>query len=625
MAASFRPSRARARRGSLDRPVNGRMYRGTWLLVGLPLLVAAFSVGSAQPLPAPTVPPTFDGEAALALARDFTSSNSFRPPGSLGPIRWVSDRFALYGFRVQRSSFDAEVPGLGAVRLTNLFAVASGPSPQAPVIVVMAHRDAAGIGRGANDNASGTAALLELARPYAPAPGGTFGAVAPAHTLVFLSTDGGAFGGIGAARFAQEPAFRNRIVAVVNLDTIGGPGSPRLELAADAAASPPATLVQTAADRLVDETGREPRRPHPLWQLVDLGFPFSLYEQAPLIAAGVPAITITTADERPPPSIRDSAPALSRQRLEQVGRAAQRMVSSIDQGLDLPAEAGAYIYFGPRLLPGWAVQLVLVTALLPFLAAAVDLFARCRRRRIPLAPALRSLRSRLAFWLFVGALFALFALAGAWPGGASRPLSPESDVVREWPLLPIVLLVALGLLAWLVPRERLIPRRPVHPAERIAGYTAALLALGVLALVVVAVNAYALVFLLPSLHAWLWLPQLGDRPLWARLLVLLAGLGGPALLLTSFATRLDLGVDAPWYVLSLVSVGYVEPLVGILALVWAAAAAQLAAVAAGRYAPYPDAAERPARGPLRELVRRTALAIRNRDRAPAEDVRALER
>jgi hypothetical protein len=44
------------------------MYRGTWLLVGLPLLVAAFSVGRASPLPAPAVPPTFDGTAAAALA-----------------------------------------------------------------------------------------------------------------------------------------------------------------------------------------------------------------------------------------------------------------------------------------------------------------------------------------------------------------------------------------------------------------------------------------------------------------------------------------------------------------------------------------------------------------------------
>ena len=31
------PERRRPRRGSLERPVNGRLYRGTWLLVGLPL------------------------------------------------------------------------------------------------------------------------------------------------------------------------------------------------------------------------------------------------------------------------------------------------------------------------------------------------------------------------------------------------------------------------------------------------------------------------------------------------------------------------------------------------------------------------------------------------------------
>ena len=39
-----RSSRRRPRRGSLERPVSGRLYRGTWLLVGIPLLAAAFSV-----------------------------------------------------------------------------------------------------------------------------------------------------------------------------------------------------------------------------------------------------------------------------------------------------------------------------------------------------------------------------------------------------------------------------------------------------------------------------------------------------------------------------------------------------------------------------------------------------
>ena len=50
-------------------------------------------------------------------------------------------------------------------------AVAPGQSPD--VIVVMAHRDDTGVGPGANDNASGTAALLELARTYARPPSET--------------------------------------------------------------------------------------------------------------------------------------------------------------------------------------------------------------------------------------------------------------------------------------------------------------------------------------------------------------------------------------------------------------------------------------------------------------------
>ncbi|MGZ8701407.1 MAG: hypothetical protein ACXWZY_03835, partial [Gaiellaceae bacterium] len=57
-----RTERRRARPGSLQRPVNGRLYRGTWLLVGLPLLVAAFSVARPTPLPR-AVLPAFDGEA----------------------------------------------------------------------------------------------------------------------------------------------------------------------------------------------------------------------------------------------------------------------------------------------------------------------------------------------------------------------------------------------------------------------------------------------------------------------------------------------------------------------------------------------------------------------------------
>ena len=70
----------------------------------------------------------------------------------------------------------------------------------------------------------------------------------------------------------------------------------------------------------------------------------------------------------------------------------------------------------------------------------------------------------------------------------------------------------LLLVGWLVARERLLPRRPATAEETLAGHTVALLALGLLALLVVATNPFSLVFLLPSLYAWLWLPAGSGAP-----------------------------------------------------------------------------------------------------------------
>ena len=46
-----------------------------------------------------------------------------------------------------------------------------------------------------------------------------------------------------------------------------------------------------------------------------------------------------------------------------------------------------------------------------------------------------------------------------------------------------------------------------------------------------------------------------------------------------------------------------------------AVAAQLTAIVSRRYAPYPTAAERGRRGPLRRLVRRSLLAVGHRERS----------
>jgi hypothetical protein len=619
MAATSDPvRRRRARRGSLERPVNGRLYRSAFLFLSLPLLILAFSIVGPGALPAPLLPPNFDGAAARRLATDFAGSFPDRSPGGTGSVRaaqWFRDQMASYGLPTAADSWQETIPGRGKARLRNVWAVAAGQSSDA--IVVMAHRDDTGAGPGADDNATGTAALVELARNYAQSTGQS---VRSAHTIVFLSTDAGAFGGLGAVRFAEHSPFR--VVATINLDAIGGRGPPRVVITGDTPRSPAATFVETTARRVLEQSGERPKRASILDQLIDLGFPFTLHEQGPFVARGVPAVTLTTGGERPPDAFSDRTGRLSTPRLTALGRAAQQIIGSLDQGLELAQGTTSFVWAGRRIVRGWAIELLLAALLVPFLVATVDLFAHCRRRRIPLLPAARSLRTRLAFWLFVGLAFYAFGLLGAWPDGAPRPPSPTGSSAGDWPALTLLALGTVVLVGWLVARPRLVPRRAVGADEQLAGETAALLALAVVSLLVLATNPFALIFFLPALHAWLWLPQLRGARAPVRLAVLLVGLVGPALLLLSFGVRFGLGFDAPWYLLELVAVGYVQVAPVAIALAATACAAQLAAVATGRYTPYPERGERPARGPLRELVRTVVLTFRARRRGTTEPRRA---
>jgi Peptidase family M28 len=617
-----RTERRRARPGSLQRPVNGRLYRGTWLLVGLPLLVAAFSVARPAPLPRAFLP-AFDGEATRQLARNLVEEQSSRPPGASGPVQWFRSQLQPYGLPIRTERFSAVIPGRGKVEMQNLVAEVVGRSPG--TIVVMAHRDNDGSGQGANDNASGTAMLVQLARAYGAPAGASSGRLRPNHTILFVSTDGGSAGGLGAAWFASHAPLRRDIAGVINLDAVGGSGRVRVEFNGDTPRNPAGTFLQTIAARISAQTGRPPARPSAVRQLVDLGFPFSLYEQAPFLSHGVAAVTLTTAGDNPPDPLTDTEAGLRADRLGQVGRATQDALGTLDEGLEFTQGTSSYLYLGSRLIRGWAIELVLLACLLPFLATAVDLFARCRRRHIPLGPALRAYRSRLGFWAWVVGLFELFRLLGAWPDGSGRPISPHSPVAHDWPAKALLALGVFALAGWLVSRERLIPRRSITTEEELAGHTASLLCLGGLSLLVVATNPFALIFLLPSLHIWLWLPQLRNGRVPVRLGVLVAGLAGPALLFAVFAERFGLGWDTPLFLADLRAVGYVPFIVMPLLVVWLASTGQLAALSVGRYAPYPAASELPPTGPVRRVVRRMVLGIRNRRRrSAAPDLKVLE-
>ena len=550
-----------------------------------PLLLLMLTILRPGPYPASALPPSFDGAAATALAtglvRDFPDRQP-GTPGATGAAGWVKDRFALYGLPTTVDGWEQEIPGLGRVHLDNLVTVIPGAS--ADSILVLAHRDNIGVGPGANDNASGTAALIELARGY-----GRLGTVAgrpqPMHTLIFLSSDGGAYGGYGAERFAATWPLRDRLRAVVSLDGLGGSAAPRLELAGYAPRSPTPALLRTADVRVAEQQGRLPSRPGWLAQLVDLGIPFGYGEQAPFLTRGISAIRLTTASDRGSGAAADTTARLNVRRFAQLGRAADSILSSLDGGVELAGGTAAHVYLGSRIIRGWAIELVLLVALVPFFAGTIDLFARCRRRRLPLAGAWRALRIRFAVWLWVLLLLGVGALAGVFPRGSDIPPAPDSPAVRSWPVGWLLGLGAMAAVGWWRARRALAPAAaaPATDDEVLGGYVVALLTLGGVAVATPLISPYGLVFLLPSLYAWLWLPQVDRGSGWARDTLYGVGLAGPALALVVIGSQLGLGLDTPLYILSLMTLGFIPWQTVLVLIVWAAVATQLGALAAGRY------------------------------------------
>src|SRR4051812_26933522 len=144
VAAPRRESR-RHRRGSVERPVNGRLYRSAFLLVTLPLLLAALTVVRPTPLQRPILPPAFDETTARELAAELVTRHPLRVPGTPGAARaaaWFREQLRPYRLPTRVDTWSETVPGLGRVRLRNIAAVVPGQSTD--TILVVAHRDDVG-------------------------------------------------------------------------------------------------------------------------------------------------------------------------------------------------------------------------------------------------------------------------------------------------------------------------------------------------------------------------------------------------------------------------------------------------------------------------------------------------
>ncbi len=131
---------------------------------------------------------------------------------------WIYDKLESFGFdSVFIDSFSLGVHGCQDLGIWpgNVIAVKTGTTHPHHQIVVGAHFDTDPESPGADENGSGTAGVLEIAR--------LLSSMDSRMSLVFALFDGGDWGQLGAWRYASEVARRSdSVILMLNLDGIGG-------------------------------------------------------------------------------------------------------------------------------------------------------------------------------------------------------------------------------------------------------------------------------------------------------------------------------------------------------------------------------------------------------------------
>jgi hypothetical protein len=162
-------------------------------------------------------------------------------PGADSAAAYLARRFEQVGlqpaqhgwlqpFEIAEDAAIVQQAGLGGTTGYNVVGILPGSSPELrnEVVIVGAHYDHLGLGNfgaldpdsaglvhnGADDNASGTAALVHVARRLRGDP--------PKRTVVFIAFGAEEVGLLGSASYVRNPSYPlSRAIAMVNMDMVG--------------------------------------------------------------------------------------------------------------------------------------------------------------------------------------------------------------------------------------------------------------------------------------------------------------------------------------------------------------------------------------------------------------------
>ena len=530
-----------------------RIYRTGLIVVVLAVIVSAFSLqGQPGGLSTTLAPDAFNGQNAYNDMTSLANQHPYRPAGSVGDnaiAAVVANRLSKDNFNVQSQVYRAATPS-GKHPLQNVIGVRTGL--QSGAIVVVAPRDATK--SPATAGLSGTGVLLDLARVLSGQPVN--------RSVVLVSTSGstGAAGTAALIRALPEP-----VDAVLVLGDVAGTSirQPVVVPWSDGQKVAPPLLRHTVGTALSTQTGLSSGSTGLPGQFLHLAFPFTVSPQAPFGPSGIPAVLLSASGERGP----GANTPVSEPQIDHFGGAVLQTITALDSGPEVPAPS-AYLLLGGNVIPAWAIRLLVLCLILPVLAAAIDGFARARRRGYAVG--------QWIMWVLEGAVPFVLALAVILAAKAAGWLGMAPPSPAAAGAIPIHSggAALLGALAFVVLGSFALVRRVLTPGAKAAanpGASAALLL--VLCAVTLAIwvsNPFAAAMLVPALHLWLWstAPELRMHPA-LRLGLVLAGLAPLVIGVVYYMVTLGYGpINLAWTIVLMIAGGHI----GVLAaLEWSVA------------------------------------------------------
>ncbi len=283
--------------------------------------------GKALVLDSPATPPNVGGgRGGMAIFRQLPGLIKLKPaaivilsptPGSTNSVVRLREASAEATPVITvwdpdfRAALDAKPPALSvhipaptetAVKLRNVIGVLRGSDPRLrdTYLLLTAHYDHLGVREhspgddhlfnGANDDASGTASVIEIAQALAQLP------ERPKRTIVFMTQYGEELGDLGSRYYAQHPVFPlAHTIADINLEQLGrtddtqGPHVGMFNLTGFDYTNIPALLAKAADSvgiRVVNDEKNS-------------GSYFTRSDNAAFAAAGVPSTTLSVAYDFP--------------------------------------------------------------------------------------------------------------------------------------------------------------------------------------------------------------------------------------------------------------------------------------------------------------------------------------